>query len=78
MPFSRVLAISSGLSRSRRFEDRFHMGSACCARRNGSQPFLDSAESDPTLSADKTLHMLSSALSKLDLRNGKTDSTWNT
>lgn len=68
MPLSGVLAITSGLSRSRRFVDGLHMGSPGCARFNASQPFLDSAESHATLSADKTLDMLRSAFTKLDLR----------
>jgi len=67
MPFRRVLAISSGLSRSRRFKDGLHMGSPGCSRCNGAQPFFDSAESHPALSADKTLDMLCSTFGKLDL-----------
>jgi len=43
------------------------MGSPGCTRFNASQPFLDSAESHATLSADKTLDMLRSAVGKLDL-----------
>jgi len=44
------------------------MGSPGCTRFNASQPFLDSTESHSALSTDKTLDMLCSTFSKLDLQ----------